>query len=230
MMREFLPQPGIAPATVWAFPAPRRARLSNGIETMIFDLPGQHVISAHLVLDLPLNAEPRDIEGVATICARTLDEGTLRHNGEEFAELLETEGAGFGVDLSLSGVQLVLDVPASHLDRALELFAEAVTEPSLAGRDVNRHVQLRLAEIEQAQANSAQTASIAFRAAVFEATTRASRMTGGEPETVGQVTPEAVAAFHHDQFGPAGATLILAGDFVQDPIAIAERSLGSWRN
>ena len=229
-MREFLPRPVIAPAPVWAFPAPRPARLSNDIELMIFDLPGQHVISAHLVLDLPLNAERRDIEGVATICARTLDEGTLRHNGEEFAELLETEGAGFGVDLSLSGVQLVLDVPASHLDRALELFAEAVTEPSLAGRDVNRHVQLRLAEIEQAQANSAHTASIAFRAAVFEETKRAARMSGGEPETVRQVTPEGVAAFHLDHFGPVGATLILAGDFADDPIAVAERSLGSWRN
>ena len=156
---------------------------------MIFDLPGQHVIAAHLVLDVPLNAERRDIEGVATMCARTLDEGTRRHNGEEFAELLETEGAGFGVDLSLSGLQIVLDVPASHLERALELFAEAVIEPSLADRDVNRHVQLRLAEIEQAQANSAQTASIAFRAAVFDETTRAARMSGGEPDTVRQVTP-----------------------------------------
>jgi predicted Zn-dependent peptidase len=204
--------------------------LSNGIELMIFDLPGQHVISAHLVLDLPLNAEPRDIEGVATICARTLDEGTLHHNGEEFAELLETEGAGFGVDLSLSGAQIILDVPASHLDRALQLFAEAVTEPSLADRDINRHVQLRLAEIEQAQANPAQAASIAFRAAVFEESKRAARMNGGEPETVGQVTPEAVSAFHRDHFGPTGATLILAGDLIDDPIAVAERSLGSWNN
>ena len=42
-------------------------------------------------------------------------------------------------------------------------------EPALADRDVNRHVQLRLAEIEQAQANSAQAASIAFRSAVFDA-------------------------------------------------------------
>lgn len=183
-MRDFLPRPTIAPAAVWAFPAPTRARLSNGIEVMIFDLPGQHVISTHLVLDSPLNAERRDIEGVATICARTLDEGTLRHNGEEFAELLETEGAGFGVDLSLSGVQIILDVPESHLDRALELFAEAVTEPSLADRDVNRHVQLRLAEIEQAQANSSQTASIAFRAAVFEETKRASRMNGDRKSVV----------------------------------------------
>jgi zinc protease len=230
IVRDFLPRPTIAPAVVWAFPAPRRAQLSNGIELMIFDLPGQHVISAHLVLDVPLNAERRDIEGVATICARTLDEGTLRHNGEEFAELLETEGAGFGVELSLSGTQVVLDVPASHLDRALELFAEAVTEPSLADRDVNRHVQLRLAEIEQAQANPAQAASIAFRAAVFEENKRAARMNGGEPETVGQVTPDVVGAFHHDHFGPAGATLVLAGDFLGDPIAVAERCLGSWTN
>jgi zinc protease len=229
-VRDFLPRPAIAPAVVWAFPAPQRAQLSNGIELMIFDLPGQHVISAHLVLDLPLNAEPRDIEGVATICARTLDEGTLHHNGEEFAELLETEGAGFGVDLSLSGAQIILDVPASHLDRALQLFAEAVTEPSLADRDINRHVQLRLAEIEQAQANPAQAASIAFRAAVFEESKRAARMNGGEPETVGQVTPEAVSAFHRDHFGPTGATLILAGDLIDDPIAVAERSLGSWNN
>ena len=194
-MRDSLPRPAIAPAAVWTFPTPRRAQLSNGVDVMIFDLPGQHVVSAYLVLDVPLNAEDREVEGVATICARTLDEGTLRHNGDEFAELLETEGAGFGVDLSLSGLQAVLDVPASHLDRALELFAEAVTQPSLAERDVNRHVQLRLAEIEQAQANSAQIASIAFRAAVFDESRRAARMNGGEPNTVRQVTPEAVGSF-----------------------------------
>ena len=180
---------------------------------MVYALPGQHVVSANLVLDIPLNAEDRDREGTATICARVLDEGTRQHDGEEFAELLETEGAGFGVELSLAGLQAVLDVPASHLEPALQLFAEAVREPTLSERDVNRHVQLRLAEIEQAQANSAQTASIAFRAAIFDEASRASRMNGGEPETVGRIDQESVAAFHAAQFGPARTTLILAGDF-----------------
>jgi zinc protease len=91
-------------------------------------------------------------------------------------------------------------------------------------------VQLRLAEIEQAQANSAQIASIAFRAAVFEESRRAARMNGGEPDTVRQVSPEAVGSFHHDHFGPAGTTLIMAGDFVDDPLTVAERCLGSWGN
>jgi predicted Zn-dependent peptidase len=159
-----------------------------------------------------------------------LDEGTRQHDGEEFAELLETEGAGFGVELSLAGLQAVLDVPTSHLERALHLVAEAVREPTLAERDVNRHVQLRLAEIEQAQANSAQSANIAFRAAVYDQSSRASRMNGGEPETVIRVNREVVAGFHADQFGPARATLILAGDFATDPVDLASECFGDWQN
>lgn len=230
MNNEFLPRPELAPPGVWSFPTPTRARLSNGIETVVFDLPGQHVVSANLVLDIPLNAEDRDREGTATICARVLDEGTAAHDGEEFAELLETEGAGFGIELSLAGLQAVLDVPASHLEPALALFAEAVRQPTLAERDVLRHVALRLAEIEQAQANSAQTASIAFRAAVFAEDSRAARMNGGEPETVVGIDREAVAAFHADQFGPARATLILAGAFPTDPVPLMERCFGDWAN
>ena len=225
-----LPQPSVAPPGVWSFPTPERATLSNGIEVVCYPLPGQHVISAHLMLDVPLHAEEPAIEGVATINARALDEGTRQHGGEEFAELLETEGAGFGVDLTLSGMQAILDVPASHLDQAMALFAEAVIEPALDDRDVNRHVQLRLAEIEQAQANSAQTATTAFRAAVFAADSRASRMNGGEPETVAAVTPEAVRAFHAEHFGPTGTTLVMAGEFRDDPVALAERCLGGWSN
>jgi predicted Zn-dependent peptidase len=222
--------PPVAPPGPWSFPEPTRDQLSNGITTLTYQLPGQHVVSAHLVLDLPLNAEDRDREGVATICARALDEGSRPHPGEEFAELMETEGAGFGVELSLAGTQAVLDVPASRLDRALELFAEAVTAPALAEEDVRRHVTLRLAEIEQAQANSAQAATHAFRATVFDPASRASRMNGGEADTVAAVTPDAVREFHAARYGPAGATLVLAGDFSEDPVALAERHLGGWRN
>jgi predicted Zn-dependent peptidase len=225
-----LPQPSIAPARPWSFPVPERSQLSNGIEVISFVLPGQHVIAAHLIMDLPLSAEDRKREGVATICARTLDEGTRSHPGETFAEHLETEGAGLGIDVSLAGLQTILDVPASHLAPALELFAEAVTEPELTEADVHRHVQLRLAEIEQARANSSQTASLEFRAAIFDPASRASRMNGGEPETLTGLTPDAVRAFHAAGFGPEGTTLIVAGDFIDDPVALAERTIGRWDN
>ena len=183
------------------------------------------------MLEVPLSAEPREREGVATITTRCLDEGTRSHAGEEFAELLETEGAGFGVEIGLSGLQAVLDVPVRRLDRAFELFAEAVIEPALAADDVTRHVQLRLAEIEQGRANSASRASTEFRRAVFAADSRAARMNGGEPETVGAVTAADVAAYHADRYGPDGTSLIIAGDLTGiDVVALAERTFGQWRN
>lgn len=223
-------RPGIAPPPPWSFPEVERSRLGNGIELHRYHRPGQQIVAAHLVLDLPLSAEPRDREGVATITTRCLDEGTRQHAGEEFAELLETEGAGFGIEVGLSGLQAVLDVPVRRLDRAFELFAEAVTEPALSADDVDRHVQLRLAEIEQGRANSASRATTEFRRAVFTADSRASRMNGGEPETVGEVTAADAAAYHADRYGPDGATLVVAGDLTGiDVEALAERTFGGWR-
>ena len=225
------PQPAVAAPGSWSFPEPVLSTLGNGIELVCFDLPGQHVVSAHLVLDTPLNGEDRDLEGVTTIAARTFDEGTQAHPGEEFAELLETEGAGFGIEVSLSGFQAVLDVPASHLERAFELFSEAITSPQIADADVARHVQIRLAQIEQAYANPAQLASMVFRESVFDPASRASRMSGGEADSVARVDGAAARRFHAEQVGPAGASLVLAGDFGGvDPHALAERWFGGWSN
>jgi zinc protease len=224
-------RPAIAPPGPWSFPPVERTRLDNGIELHSYHRPGQQIVAAHLVLEVPLSAEPREREGVATITTRCLDEGSRSHAGEEFAELLETEGAGFGVEIGLSGLQAVLDVPARRLDHAFELFAEAVIEPALAPDDVARHVQLRLAEIEQGRANSASRASTEFRRAVFAADSRAARMNGGEPETVGAVTAADVAAYHADRYGPDGTSLIVAGDLTGvDVVALAERTFGSWHN
>ena len=44
-MTDFLPQPELAPPGIWSFPTPARTRLDNGIEVVVYQLPGQHVAS-----------------------------------------------------------------------------------------------------------------------------------------------------------------------------------------
>ncbi|QGN32221.1 pitrilysin family protein [Microlunatus sp. Gsoil 973] len=224
------PRPEIAEPRPWSFPTPDRTTLDNGLEVISYRLPGQHVISASLVLDVPLTAEPRELEGVAAITCRTLDEGTTEHGTDEFAELLETAGAGFGVDVSSAGLQLILDVPSRHLDAALDLFAEAISTPALAAPDIDRQVQLRLAEISQARANPSQAAAIAFRRKVFADGTRYARMNDGEPETVAAVTAEAAQRFHRDHFGPRDAKLILAGELPEGVESLVHKHFGGWFN
>lgn len=222
------PRPEIGAPRPWSFPVPDRQLLDNGLEVVSFRLPGQHVVSANLVLDVPLAAEPRDLEGIAGITSHTLDEGTAQHSTDEFAELLESAGAGFGVDVNPAGLQLILDVPARRLDPALALLAEAIGTPALAAPDIDRQVQLRLAGIEQAKASPTQAAAIAFRRAVYASDSRFTRMTGGEPHSVAKITAADAQQFHRDHFGPQGATLILAGEFVDDVLPIVQKHFGHW--
>ena len=223
-------RPVLQPPAEWTYPLPEEHQLDNGMRVLVHQVPGQRVISANLVLDLPLSAEERAIEGVATICARTLDEGTRNHPGDAFAEALETEGAAFVASQGQSSLQAMIDVPATRFPRALELLAEGVRRPELRDADAARHVALRLAELDQLRANSAQLASWAFRNAVFAPETRAQRLPGGEPDTVGAVAPEQVRDFHRQHYGPRGATLVLAGDFADDPVPLAAGAFADWAN
>ena len=223
-----VPQPAIEPAGPWSFPTPEATELANGLRVLVYRLPGQHVIGTNLVLPIPLDAEPREVEGVAAICARTLDEGSELHDGETFAELMESEGAGLGIDVTPVGMQLIMDVPSTRFGPALELLAEAVRLPAHRAADVDRHVQLRLAEIDQAWASPGQAAGIAFRRTVFAEDSRPTRLTDGEPETVRQLDRDQVAEFHRRYYGPRGATLVLAGDFTDDPVELATRVFGDW--
>lgn len=226
---SFGPRPEIAPPRPWSFPTPARTTLANGLDAICYRLTGQHVISINLVLDFPLAAEPHDLEGIAAITCRTLDEGTRRHSTDEYAELLESAGAGFGVDIGSAGLQLVVDVPSRHLDQALGLLAEAAITPALAVDNIDRQVQLRLAEIDQARANPAQAASLAFRRTVFAPDSRFARMGSGEPDSVRRITAEAARSFHQDHFGPLGTKLIMAGELPENAESLVDKHFGSWQ-
>lgn len=223
-------RPALQPPTAWSYPLPTRHGLDNGMDILVHRVPGQRVISANLVFDLPLTAEDPAIEGVATVCARTLDEGTVDHPGDTFAEALETEGAALVASQGQSSLQVMIDVPATRFAPALELLAEGVRRPELTDADINRHVALRLAELDQLMANSAHLSSWAFRNAVFSPEIRAQRLPAGEPDTVRAITPHQVREFHRRHYGPRGATLVLAGDFPGDPVPLAAQAFSTWVN
>ncbi|WP_051214887.1 M16 family metallopeptidase [Granulicoccus phenolivorans] len=223
--------PPVAPAAPWSFPAATEQVLPNGLRVWTYHLPGQQVITASVAQPIPLTAEPRDLEGVAVIASRTIDEGSREHPGISFAETLETEGAELTLHHGYSGLAVAIDVPASRFPIALGLLAESLISPQISDQDIARHAQLRLSEIEQIRANGAQLASTRFRSALYADSERLARMNGGEPATVAGLTGAAARDFHAAYYGPEGATLILAGDFssIADlPGLIASAGFADW--
>lgn len=222
-------RPEVAPQPVWRFPTPHVAQLANGLTVWLYHRPGQYVVSASLVLDVPLDVEEAHLEGVASLCLHTLDEGSVRHPGSTYAEELEGSGAVFGGSVTLSATTCSVEMPITSYGEAMALFAEAVLTPAQADDDVVRHVALRLADIEQHRANSSHLAGVLTRGAVFDPASRAARMNGGGSATVAAVTPEHVRDFHRRWYGPDGAVLVVAGDFLgSDPMPAIEAAFGDW--
>ncbi|MCQ4083000.1 insulinase family protein [Streptomyces sp. RB6PN25] len=225
----FHPRPEAGPAKPWAFPAPERSGLPGGLSVLRCHRPGQKVVAVEVLLDAPLDAEPRGLDGVATIMARAFSEGTDTLTAEEFAAELERCGATLDAHADHPGVRLSLEVPASRLERALGLLADALRAPAFPESEVGRLVRNRLDEIPHELANPARRAAMALSDELFPADSRMSRPRQGTEETVARIDAAAVRAFYEAHVRPATATAVVVGDLTGiDLDALLTATLGAW--
>ncbi|MFI8090449.1 M16 family metallopeptidase [Streptomyces sp. NPDC086080] len=226
---DFHPQPQAGEAKPWAFPAPERGTLGNGLTVLRCHRPGQQVVAVEVILDAPLEAEPAGLDGVATIMARAFSEGTDKHSAEEFAAELERCGATLDAHADHPGVRLSLEVPASRLPKALGLLADALRAPAFADSEVERLVRNRLDEIPHELANPSRRAAKELAKELFPASSRMSRPRQGSEETVSGIDSVAVRAFHEKHVRPATATAVIVGDLTGvDLDALLDDTLGAW--
>ncbi|MPY49368.1 M16 family metallopeptidase [Streptomyces acidicola] len=226
---DFHPQPQAGDARPWAFPAPERGTLDNGLTVLRCHRPGQQVVAVEVLLDAPLDAEPAGLDGVATIMARAFSEGTDKHSAEEFAAELERCGATLDAHADHPGVRLSLEVPVSRLPKALGLLADALRAPAFADSEVERLVRNRLDEIPHETANPARRAAKELSKELFPATSRMSRPRQGTEETVEGIDSAAVRAFYEKHVRPATATAVVVGDLTGvDLDALLGDTLGAW--
>ncbi|MEV6395860.1 pitrilysin family protein [Streptomyces sp. NPDC051907] len=226
---DFHPQPQAGEARPWAFPAPERGTLDNGLTVLRCHRPGQQVVAVELSLDAPLDAEPEGLDGVATIMARALSEGTDKRSAEEFAAELERCGATLDAHADHPGVRVSLEVPVSRLPKALGLLSEALRAPAFASSEVERLVRNRLDEIPHEQANPARRAAKELSKQLFPASSRMSRPRQGTEETVKRIDAAAVRAFFEGHVRPATGTAVIVGDLTGvDLDAVLADTLGGW--
>ncbi|MEL3946884.1 MULTISPECIES: M16 family metallopeptidase [Streptomyces] len=226
---QFHPQPQAGTARPWAFPAPERGALGNGLTVLRCDRPGQQLVAVEVHLDAPLDAEPKGLDGVATIMARAFSEGTDKHSAEEFAAELDRCGATLDAHADHPGVRVSLEVPVSRLPKALGLLADALRAPAFADSEVERLVRNRLDEIPHEAANPARRAAKELSKELFPASSRMSRPRQGTEETVSAIDSAAVRAFYERHVRPATATAVVVGDLTGiDLDAVLADTLGAW--
>jgi predicted Zn-dependent peptidase len=226
---DFHPQPAAGPPKPWAFPAPERSGLGNGLTVLRCHRPGQQVVAVELGLDVPLDVEPDGLDGIATIMADALSQGTSEHPAEDFAAELERCGATLHASADYLGARVSLQVPASRLARALGLLTEALRTPAFADREIERLVRNRLDEIPIERANPRRRAAQQLSRELFPASARLSRPRRGTEGTVARIDAPGVRALYEAHVRPATATAVIVGDLAGiDLDAVLAGTLGAW--
>ncbi|MEU1530678.1 M16 family metallopeptidase [Streptomyces fagopyri] len=226
---DFHPQPQAGRPKPWAFPAPERGTLDNGLTLLHCDRPGQQVVAVEVLLAAPLDAEPAGLDGIATIMARAFSEGTDKLSAEEFAAELERCGATLDAHADHPGVRLSLEVPVSRLSKALGLLADALRAPAFAESEIERLVRNRLDEIPHESANPARRAAKELSKELFPQTSRMSRPRQGTEATVQKIDAAGVRAFYDRHVRPATSTAVIVGDLTGvDLDGLLAETLGAW--
>ncbi len=223
------PQPASGQAKPWAFPAPERGALANGLTVLRCHRRGQQVAAVEICLDMPLDAEPDGLDGIAWIMMRALSQGAGQHTAEEFAAELERCGATLRARADYSGARVSLEVPVSRLARALGLLAEALRAPAFTASEIERLVRNRLDEIPLEQANPRRRAAKQLLQELFPASARMSRPRQGTADTVARIDPAGVRALYETHVRPSAVTAVVVGDLTGvDLDAMLADTFGGW--
>ncbi|WP_166427139.1 M16 family metallopeptidase [Nonomuraea mesophila] len=214
----------------WTFPQPRRTRLANGATLFSHRTRGSALSAVHLVLDLPSEAEPSGLDGIASICAKALALGACHDDQRHFLAELARLGATMGARCDDVSIRLTMEAPKEHIAAALALIAPALADPAFPGTEIERLVHQRLEAIHRSGNDPAALAARAVNTRLFTGAGRLSRPRGGTASTVSEISADQVRAFYASNVRPENTSIVLVGD--HDPARLPpdlEPALAAWR-
>lgn len=223
------PQPGTP--RPYEFPAVHRETLANGVRLVVAPMPRLPLVTVLALVDAGAASERGVQEGLASLTARTLAEGTAGLDGAAITARFERLGTAFDAGADWDSTVARMTVTRSRLDEAFALFAEVLRGPTFPAADVARRRDERLAEIAQQLAEPRGLADERFDGFLYDRSSRYARALGGTAARVAALEAPAVQAFHAAHYGPATTTLILVGDISPDAArALATSRFGDWRS
>lgn len=205
-------RPKSGPTGRYHFPKFHDEVLSSGIRLLTAPVKKLPIATILVIVDAGSVAEQRGKEGVASLTAAGLLEGTNRFNGAELAEKFEQLGTSLesGADWDSGFVRIT--VLSDKLEEATRLLGEVISSPVFPEREVERLKAERLAEILQLESEPRGLADEKFSEFLYSPESRYSRPDEGSTESVSALSREDVEDFYRSTYRSGGTTVIVAGD------------------
>ena len=222
--------PAGGPAPKLTLPSFQRRKLSNGMEVLVVEHHELPIVTMNLVLNSGSASDPADRAGLAAMTATLLDRGTGKRTALDLANDLQSIGATFNASAGWDGTNVSMTTLKRHLDKALDIFSDALLHPAFADAEVARLKNQRLGQLAQARDNATQIAGVVYPAILYGASHPYGHPASGNEASVRALAADDVKRFYTSYYVPNNATLIVVGDVKPDEVAARlETAFSSWK-
>ena len=225
--RTRLPVPG--PDRPFHFPRIVRRTLANGLELRAVRHRAVPIASMALLVPGGSSVDPAGSDGLVSMTAGLLDEGSRGRSALEIADRIARIGGELEIEAGLDAAVVGLTTLDRFFETGLALVHEIVTAPNLADDDFIRIRNLRLERLKQLRDHAAALAERVFARTLYGPHPYGHLSLGSEA-TLTSMRVERTREMHAALFTPNGSTLVVVGDREEDALLdAAAAAFGSWR-
>jgi predicted Zn-dependent peptidase len=205
-------------------------KLDNGLRILIVEHHELPIADFVMVVKSGSEEDPAKREGLASLTAALLDEGTRTRNTLQIADQIGFLGIELSTSSGWDASRITLHTPTAQLDSAFALFGDVVLHPAFAPKELERLRQERLTGILQQRDRAPVIADLAYSSILYGEEHPYGKPAQGNEASVKALTRADVQRFYTQHYRPNNAVLLVVGDVsVDDVVARANAVFGRWQ-
>jgi zinc protease len=210
------------------FPPFLRTTLANGLRVFAARLEQVPLVSLEVVVPTAGGIyEPAGRQGLTTMTAALLDEGTARRTSVEIAEQMELMGGYLAASADWDVGFVATGLLSAHWREGLALLGDVLSEPTFPAEEIDRLRRQRLAELLRRRQDPGALVEERLAAEIYRGTVYTGPLVGLE-ETVASIERDELVRFYEQHYTLRGATLLAVGDLdPEELLREAERIFGN---
>ena len=222
-------RPKSGPTSRYHFPEFQDEILPSGIRLVTAPVKKLPLATVLVVVDAGSVNEPRGKEGIASLTAAGLLEGTSQFNGAELAEKFEQLGTSLESGADWDSAVINITTLSDKLEEATRLLGQVISSPVFPEREIERLKAERLAEILQLETEPRGLADEKFSEFLYAPESRYSRPDEGSSESVSALSRDDVELFYRSNYRSGATTVIVVGDVTQTRArAVVTEAFQKW--
>ena len=210
------------------FPRVAEKTFDNGLTLLVIEHHEVPKVYFRMGIDFGEKNDPDGMEGAVELMTRVLKKGTRNRTYEEIAEEIDFLGGELDASSTRDFFYLYGEFLKEYADRGLDLMSDVVMNPIFDAEEIEKERSKMLADIENEKSSPAFLANRRLNKVLYSPHPYSKAKS---PESIRNITRQALVELHRNNFVPSKTVLVIAGDITMDEaVNQARKYFSAWRS